>query len=85
MFLGIGNIGSYLTSGIAEMAIPVGYIGVLLIILFIYDLIGVNTDTIKKLNKRSPWIKWSIYIIMTLIVVFLSQKGEPAEFIYLQF
>ena len=85
MFSGIGNIGSYVASGIAEMAIPVGYIGVLLIILFIYDLIGMNTDAIKKLNKKSPWIKWPIYIIMTLIVVFMSQKGEPAEFIYLQF
>ena len=85
MFAGIGNIGSYVASGIAEMVLPVGYIGVLLIILFAYDLIGMNTDTIEKLNKKFPWIKWPIYIIMTLIVVFLSQKGEPAEFIYLQF
>lgn len=59
--------------------------GMMILILALYDYIDARENAIQKLSEKNFAVRWSVYIIIGLIVVFLSQKGEVAEFVYFQF
>ncbi len=88
MFYGIGNPSSYLRGGIADIGLaklPLILICLWIVILAIYDLISLKTDVIKLISDRKKVVRWPAYICLVLIIVFFSQKGIAAEFVYFQF
>lgn len=88
MFTGITSPLSYLYNGFTN--IGMGNVellkdGVLILILAIYDYISLSGDVISEISKKKMIIRWLVYICFGLTIVFLSQKGVAAEFVYFQF
>lgn len=54
-------------------------------ILGIYDCFNYTGNTISKIASLNKIWRWIIYITIGLVVVFGSNKGVQAEFIYFQF
>ncbi len=53
--------------------------------LVIYDYVSLKQDVIIEIGKKSLIKRWIIYVIFLLVIVFFSQKGIAAEFVYFQF
>ncbi|MCQ2497641.1 MAG: MBOAT family protein [Lachnospiraceae bacterium] len=58
---------------------------VMIIPLGIYDYVSLKKDVIIEIGKKSLIKRWTIYVILLLVIVFFSQKGIAAEFVYFQF
>jgi|ERR1711974_45437 len=60
---------------------------VAIVILLIKDFIDRNDMWIEKLNNKSFILRWLVYLIIILSIIFYGQYGDdtPAEFIYFQF
>ncbi len=86
--IGIHNPIAYLAEGlkILEMdRFTILYLGLMIILLGIYDWLAVRCDVITMISKKNRYIRWGIYISLLVIVILFSQKGEAAEFVYFQF
>lgn len=44
-----------------------------------------DCDAVDLLSKKHSIVQWSFYVLIGLMIVFMSQKGVAAEFIYMQF
>ena len=81
LYLGMGgrNAG-VLRSGIISISITV-------FVLFIYDYISMrkNCEALANMHIRSKFIRWTVYMLLGLAVLFLSPKGVATEFVYFQF
>lgn len=82
---GITSPSSYLSSsiglGILELAIILGSVFVLMV----YDYFNIDGEIINKISRMNKAFQWVLYIFLGLMIVFLSQKGVAAEFVYFQF
>lgn len=88
MFTGATSPKSYLKNGFEDVGMGEGVLleeCVLILILAMYDYFSLSVDVIEELSKKKTIIRWIIYICFGLIVVFCSQKGVAAEFVYFQF
>ncbi|MDE6025498.1 MAG: MBOAT family protein [Lachnospiraceae bacterium] len=88
MFSGIGNISEYLRGGFSDIGmarLPFALICIWIFILAIYDLLSLKTDVIEVISDKKKMIRWFVYVCFVLIIVFFSQKGIAAEFVYFQF
>ena len=88
MFTGIASPISYLHDGFTDIGMGKRTLlkeCVLILILAIYDYFSLSGDAISSISKKKTVIRWLVYICFGLIVVFLSQKGVAAEFVYFQF
>ena len=54
-------------------------------ILGVFDFFSLKVDVISELSKKNLIMRWMAYICLGLIMVFFSQKGVAAEFVYFQF
>ena len=87
---GITSPTSYLRTGFKAVGMTSGALVncvLYLIPLCWYDLVsGIrNRDAREVLSEKKVWVQWLVYIVIGLYVVFLSQKGVAAEFVYMQF
>lgn len=57
----------------------------LMAIMGVYDFFSLKVDVISELSKKNLVMRWTVYIWLGLIIVFFSQKGVAAEFVYFQF
>lgn len=64
-----------------ELAKDVFLIGLLII----FDFFSLKMDVISELSKQNLVVRWTAYVCLGLIIVFFSQKGVAAEFVYFQF
>ena len=73
----------YNTLGISTMKLLVifGFI----FILAVYDFFDRNSTLIQNLSKKPRIVSWIFYLCLGLIIIFCSQKGAAAEFVYFQF
>ena len=55
------------------------------VILGAFDFFSMKMDVISELSKKNLIVRWGTYIGLGLIIVFFSQKGVAAEFVYFQF
>lgn len=88
MFQGIRQPLPYLTSGFAQLGLhplKLLYLFGFIAVLAVYDFLHQDKDRIQDLLSRRKWLEWSVYLVMGLLVVFFSQKGVAAEFVYFQF
>lgn len=58
---------------------------ILMAILVVFDFFSLKMDVISELSKKNLVIRWAAYVCLGLIIVFCSQKGVAAEFVYFQF
>lgn len=58
---------------------------ILVVILGVFDFFSLKMDVISELSRKKPVVRWAAYICLGLIIVFFSQKGVAAEFVYFQF
>ena len=85
---GIGQPINYFRSGFVGIGMGVGMLCVITIsvlVMVIYDYISYNKDYIHWISQKGLIFQWGFYIIIGLMIVFLSKKGVAAEFIYFQF
>lgn len=88
LFVGISNPYSYLHDGFAALGISISdLIGLVTAIslLTFFDILSLSTDVMVWISEKNAYIRWSIYIVLALAIVFFSQKGVAAEFVYFQF
>ena len=79
---------AYLHQGFADIGITRQILAafmVFIIVLGLYDWFFVSGETTERSVFRSKPLKWAFYVCIGLAVVFFSEKGVAAEFIYLQF
>lgn len=85
---GISNPLSYIMTAAAELEMNryrMIYIMGLVMLLFIYDFCSLRFNVIDRISKMNLAIRWGCYIALLLIIIFFSQKGVAAEFVYFQF
>lgn len=75
--------GFFLNTGVGKGRLFLVFIWILL--LAVYDFLSLKMDVILEISKKDTIIRWGIYICLGLIIVFFSQKGVAAEFVYFQF
>lgn len=88
LFDGLTNPILYLKSGFDN--IDIGNVELLkmagcILLLGVYDYFLLKKDVIVEIGKMKLVGRWGIYVLLVLILVFFSQKGELTEFIYFQF
>ena len=52
-----------------------------------YDFVSIKyeRDAGEIISEKSGILSWLFYVFIGLIVVFMSQKGVAAQFVYMQF
>ena len=88
MFYGLSHPVSYLKDGATAIHFTKADRGTVifaLILLFIYDYFSLKRDLLKWITEKSLTVRWFTYIVLILIIAFLSEKGVAAEFVYFQF
>lgn len=85
---GIANFPYYIIKGFKDCGIygsmPIRLI-FMFFLLFSFDFFNLNNDFIQTISKKSVIIRWSAYIFIVLVILFLSPAGSEKEFIYFQF
>lgn len=85
---GIGNPIQYLHSGLAQIGIAkleLIYLMFFIGLLTVYDYLSLKINVIEKIGKYSVLIRWSVYMLLILIIIFFAQIQAGGEFIYFQF
>jgi len=88
MFSGLTSPVAYLRDGFNDIGIPVKrliWLSALILILAVVDWLSLNGDVPGKIKNKNIVVRWLLYAILTLLVIFFSQKGVAAEFVYFQF
>lgn len=90
MFNGISSPVNYLRQGFDSIGMTMG--GLLNFIIFMlpltaYDFVSIKyeRDAGEIISEKSGILSWLFYVFIGLIVVFMSQKGVAAQFVYMQF
>ena len=85
---GIASPVSYVIRGFEEIGIDRDSLMLIcgsIFLLAIYDYVSLSHDVIECIGKCNVLVRWSIYVLFVLVLVFFSQKGIAAEFVYFQF
>lgn len=53
--------------------------------LAIFDFFNRDGNAIEKIGRWNRAAQWALYVVAGLAILFLSQKGMAAEFVYFQF
>lgn len=51
----------------------------------IIDIISLKRDPLKEIEKKPLWIRWMIYLGVSLVVIFFMATTKDTQFIYFQF
>lgn len=85
MFNGISDPHLYLQTtlglGKSELYVILGTVG----LLGVYDLFSLKTDVIDWITKRCLVVRWTIYILLVILIICRIPTNGGAEFIYFQF
>lgn len=86
-FDGITDPGAYIYNGYAGVGMSMSSIikeNILIVLLAVFDGLSLKKDVIAEIGKMKTVIRWTIYTLLVIAILFLSQKGA-AEFVYFQF
>lgn len=85
---GIGSPVQYLKDGFLniglekkEIATCIGMVGVL----GIYDGLSLKYDVIECIGRWKVVLRWTVYLMIVLVILFLAPIGNASSFIYFQF
>lgn len=85
---GVTSPVSYIYKGIIDIGISASdliKVCFAVLLLAFYDYVSLSNDVIKCISRWNVFVRWAIYVGFTLVLVFFSQKGVAAEFVYFQF
>ena len=88
MGAGIASPVSYVIKGLVEIGFDRDSLILIcgsIFLLAIYDYVSLTKDVIECIGKYNVLVRWSIYVLFVLVLVFFSQKGVAKEFVYFQF
>ena len=88
LFDGISQPIAYLHDGFANIGMEKVVFAketVLILILALFDLVSLKQDVIILISQKKTFVRWTIYVSFCLLIIFFSQKGIAAEFVYFQF
>ena len=60
-------------------------LGGVIFLLAVYDYLSLRRDVILSLKKLPAVLRYSVYVLVLLIVIVLSPTDSSKEFIYFQF
>lgn len=86
--VGVAKPITYLHDGFANIGFGKGdlaVMGICVITMAIYDAVSLKTDFVEWIAEKNKALQWMFYLLIGLMIVFLSEKGVAAEFIYFQF
>lgn len=88
MLDGISNPIRYCRDGFAGIGMGKGVLVqqfISISILAVFDYISIKKDVIAEISQKKIGVRWVSYILLCIIIIFFSQKGIAAEFVYFQF
>lgn len=88
MWKGIEQFDVYWQSGVLQLGFGIVepyLLGIVIAILAVYDYLSLRCDVILSVKKLPAVIRWTIYVVILLIVIILSPTDSSKEFIYFQF
>lgn len=88
MFDGCGNVLGYIRNGCTALGITLEkgiFIAFILGILFVYDYISLNNDVIEIISKKNIILRWMVYVLGILFIIFFRAVNDTQAFIYFQF
>lgn len=88
LFVGISSPITYLYNGFTALGISMFDLANLVIAIFIlilFDIMSLSKNVMIWISEKNICVRWSLYIIFTLMIIFFSQKEVASEFIYFQF
>ena len=71
--------------GMGLQSIDLIYSFLFVTILLIFDLFERKETLWSQLQIKSPWIRWSLYYIILILILFYSPYNKAQNFIYFQF
>ena len=77
----------YVNTGLDLFLFGKKIIILLLFVLFSYFVdyfVSKGTNVLQLTNRLHPLLRWTIYVVFTLVIIYFSEKGT-AEFIYIAF
>ncbi len=88
LFWDIGRPFNYLKTAVICLDMPyLSMLGMLLsaAVLFMYDLVSLKRDVIGIVSRQRGIVRWSVYVLLLVVIALFSYKGIATEFIYFQF
>lgn len=88
MFDGVSASSTYFKNGLQVLHINNTFlyrVGFSLILLLTYDYLSMKHDVLLALESKKCLIRWSVYILLTIWILFNIPYDNTTEFIYFQF
>lgn len=88
LFWDIGRPMNYLKTAVICLDMPyLSMCGMLLLaaVLFLYDLVSLKQDVIGLVSRQKAPVRFSVYVLLLVVIALFSHKGIATEFIYFQF
>lgn len=87
-FSGLQSPIAYLRDGASALGFTPATLTTLtlaILLLLVYDYVSLRTDVIDMLSRTHWLVRWSVYIILVFVILFLMPQQESSHFIYFQF
>lgn len=88
IFVGIGDVGTYLHTGFSVLEISkidLIFLCASMLLLIIYDYISLKKDVIDTVSSSKSFIRWCVYCMFALWIIINLPVSDSTEFIYFQF
>lgn len=79
---------NYLKTAVICLDMPyLSMCGMLLLaaVLFLYDMVSLKQDVIGLVSRQKAPVRFSVYVLLLVVIALFSHKGIATEFIYFQF
>ena len=88
MFDGMASPLNYVRNGLIDLTIDkfgIIYLVAFIFVLAIYDYISLKKNVIQAIGERSILVRWLVYVLLAMIIIFFTPNQSGGEFIYFQF
>lgn len=78
----------YVMQGLTGMALTVlscFEILLMLAVLLLFDFFSLKRDTIMRISEMKPVLRWTVYVVFLLLMLYLLPTNPSGQFIYFQF
>lgn len=76
---------AYFHSAVGLKAVDLIKIALCLVVLTAFDYFSLKTDVIKWISDRKPIVRWTVYVLIIMMIVFCIPVTNQTTFIYFQF